>query len=140
MSGSAHAQGDTKPVFLKGGDVSVVQRYVRTRILAVAGCASVSRRLGVGADTVRQAFAETLNEAASLQGLEEADAAADGPQLQLSFGHDCQYAATLLPTRLLVLKARQRSAPRLWLRAFLNCSRALCMSTTSSGGCDLPVS
>ena len=88
----------------------------------------MSRRLGVGADTVRQAFAETLNEAAALRALDEADAVADGPQLQLSFGHDCQYAAALSPTRFLAMKARQPSALRLWLRASLNCSRTLCIS------------
>lgn len=65
----------------------LLQLYVRSRVLALAGSAGVSRRLGLGSELVRQAFADALTEGVSISEQEDED---KGPSLQLSFGHECQ--------------------------------------------------
>lgn len=57
-------------------------------MLALAGSASVSRRLGLGSELVRQAFADSLNEGISTLAADEEEDR--GPSLQLSFAHECQ--------------------------------------------------
>ena len=59
------------------------------RILALAGSASIAKRLNVSADAVRQAFAETLTEAAPLRAIFDDDEEDAGLQLRLNFSHDC---------------------------------------------------
>lgn len=72
----------------KRDSVASLQRYVRARIIGLAGSAAVSRRLGIRPETVKQAFAESLTEN-PLRSLYSGSTSA-GPTLQLSFGHDCQ--------------------------------------------------
>ena len=67
----------------------LLQVYVRSRVLALAGCASVSRRLGLGSEVIWQAFADTLTEGINLSSISE-EAESGGAPLQLSFGHECQ--------------------------------------------------
>ena len=66
-----------------------MQKYVRARLLAVAGNATVSQRLGVPAETIRQAFAYVLSDNVPLSRLSSSPNAA-GPSHQLAFGHSCQ--------------------------------------------------
>jgi hypothetical protein len=65
-----------------------VQVYVRSKILAVAGSASLGRRLGMNPEAVRQAFADVLTEGIALRSSDQEETV--GPALQLSFGHECQ--------------------------------------------------
>ena len=68
-----------------------LQKYVRSRLLAVAANATVSQRLGLPSETIRQAFAYVLTDNAPLRRLASSPQAA-GPSHELTFGHRCQYA------------------------------------------------
>ncbi len=89
--GTRHAHRNREGYCTRGLAKNAVflQVYVRSRVLALAGSASVSRRLGLGSEVIRQAFADTLTEGISLSSVKE-EAGSSGPPLQLSFGHECQ--------------------------------------------------
>lgn len=69
-----------------------LQSYVRTRVLALAGSVSVSRRLGLSPDVIKQAFIDALMEAAHPRSLPNAERDDPATRLQLVFRHDCLYA------------------------------------------------
>ncbi|KAK9790768.1 hypothetical protein WJX73_001816 [Symbiochloris irregularis] len=67
----------------------VLESYVRTRVLALAGSPSVSRRLGLSSDVVKQAFIDAIMEGQHPRGLPNAERDDPAVRLQLVFRHDC---------------------------------------------------